>query len=153
MIPNIAPLIGAMTPAAIDKVQALEDAAMLEPQIELRTTHTLHAGMYARTVYIPAGISVTGVLIRVPTLLIFDGDALVFTGRDEPLELKGFHVLHAAAGRKQAVFARTDTAWTMVFTTDAKTVAEAEEEFTAEADKLATRRLGHQLTLIKDRAS
>jgi hypothetical protein len=66
----------------------------------------------------------------------------------EPLELTGYHVLPAAAGRKQALLARADTHLTMIFATRATSVAEAEAEFTDEADRLASRRQGRRNVVI-----
>ena len=133
--------IPAMTPEAIDKVRALEAITRDLPQVEIPTDHVLHGGMYARTICIPAGVVLTGVLIRVPTLLVFDGDATVNTG-DAPVRLTGYHVLAASAHRRQAFLAHEDTRLTMVFSTQAKTVAEAEDEFTDEAHLLFSRKPG-----------
>jgi hypothetical protein len=97
--------------------------------------------MYARTICIPAGVALTGAFVRVPTLLIFDGFASVNTG-DGAVTLRGHHVLAASAGRKQAFIAMADTWLTMVFDTRAKTIGEAEEEFSSEAHLLASRKHG-----------
>lgn len=129
-----------MTAATIDRVAALETRLMDLPQVELTTTHALHAGMYARTIRIPAGTLLTGALIRVPTMLIVNGHVSVFTGADRALHLRGYNVVPASAGRKQVFYAVEDTDLTMLFPTAARTIAEAEAEFTDEADKLMTRR-------------
>lgn len=108
------------------------------PQVDIPTDHVIHGGMYARTIFIPAGVVLTGVLIRVPTMLIFNGHATVNAG-DEPVTLTGYHVLAASAGRRQAFLAHGDTWLTMIFATKAATVAEAEDEFTNEAHLLLSR--------------
>ena len=125
---------------AIAKVRAFESIQLAQPQRAIDTHHVIHAGMYARTICIPAGVVLTGALIKCATLLISDGDAVVFVG-DNCIELVGRHVIPASAGRKQAFFARTDTHLTMVFATDATSVAEAEAEFTDEAEMLCSRGL------------
>lgn len=132
--------IPAMTPEAIDKVRRLEECVLALPQVELETRHALHGGMYARTIRIPAGVIITGALIKVPTLLIVQGKASVYVGLDEPLHLDGYNVLPASAGRKQVFVAVTDTWLTAVFATKATTVDEAERAFTDEHERLATRR-------------
>jgi hypothetical protein len=139
--------IDTMSPAAIDQVRRLEDAALQLPQVAIETGHVLHAGLYARTIRIPAGVLLTGALIRIATLLVVEGDVVVFVD-GEPLELTGYHVLPAAAGRKQALLARADTHLTMIFATRATSVAEAEAEFTDEADRLASRRQGRRNVVI-----
>ena len=83
---------------------------------------------------------ITGVLIKIATLLVIDGDVLVHVGDDAPLRLQGHHVLPAAAGRKQAFLALADTHITMIFASGAASVAEAEAEFTDEVDNLVSRR-------------
>lgn len=133
--------IPAMTAQAIDKVRELEAITRELPQVEIATDHVLHGGMYARTITIPAGVVLTGVFIRVPTLLIFDGNATVNAG-DEPVTLVGYHVLAASAHRRQAFVAHADTRLTMVFATQATSVAEAEAEFTDEAHLLLSRKPG-----------
>ena len=133
--------IRAMAPEAIDKVRQLEAITRELPQVEIATDHVLHGGMYARTICIPAGVLLTGVFIRVPTLLAFDGHATVNAG-DEATTLTGYHVLAASAHRRQAFLAHEDTRLTMVFATQAKTVAEAEDEFTDEAHLLFSRKPG-----------
>ena len=133
--------IPAMTPEAIGKVRDLEAVLQGMPQVDIPTDHVLHGGMYARTICIPAGVVLTGVLIRVPTLLVFDGDATVNAG-DAPVRLTGRHVLAASAGRRQAFLAHADTTLTMVFASQATTVGDAEDEFTDEAHLLFSRKAG-----------
>lgn len=132
-----------MSDEAIARTRRLEAIMRAHPEreIDIATDHVLHGGMYSRTIRIPAGVLLVGVLIRVPTLLIFDG-AVTFNAGDEPVTLVGRGVLAASAGRRQAFFAHEDTALTMVFATDARTVAEAEQQFTDEADLLFSRRSG-----------
>jgi len=131
--------IAPMSAAAIDRVRRLESLASALPQVPIGTDHVFHAGVYARTIKVPAGVMITGVLIKIPTLLIVQGDAIVHV-EDGPLELRGYNVLPAGAGRKQAFVALTDTHLTMIFATDAADVDAAEREFTDELDKLVTRR-------------
>lgn len=128
-----------MSPASVEAVRTLEDLALQLPQINIDTAHTLHAGMYARTIMIPAGILITGVRIKIPTVLIISGDAFVY-GDDGPVRFTGYHVTLGAVGRKQAFFAMSDTWLTMMFPSAAKTVSEAEDEFTDEPERLGSRR-------------
>ena len=129
----------AMNAEAVNKVRDIETVLRDMPQVDITTDHVLHGGMYARTICIPAGVAITGVFVRVPTLLIFDGDATVNAG-NEAVTLSGHHVLAASARRRQVFLAHADTRLTMIFATRAKTVAEAEDEFTDEAHLLLSRR-------------
>ena len=130
--------IPAMGAEAIARVRQVETIARGLPQVRIHTDHVIHGGMYARTVTVPAGVMITGVLIRVATLLVVHGDAIVYVG-DEALHLSGYTVLPASAGRKQAFVALSDVHLTMVFPTSARTVAAAERQFTDEADLLTSR--------------
>jgi len=133
------PEIVAMSDTAIGKVRQLEAAALAQPQVPIETTHTLHAGVYSRTVMVPAGVLITGVLVKIPTVVIVAGRALIY-GQGGTLPVDGYTVLEAAAGRKQAFLAVTDIHITMTFATSASTVEEAEAEFTDELDLLVSRR-------------
>jgi hypothetical protein len=132
--------IPSMSETAIANVRELESLAGALPQMAIDTRHVLHAGMYARTVMIPSGTMICGVLITIPTLLVVMGDCLVYTGGDDPIHLTGYNVLSASPNRKQVFVANTDTYLTMTFPTGARTVEEAEEQFTDEAHLLLSRR-------------
>jgi len=137
------PHLPAMSPEAIDRVRRLEGALAQMPQVDIPTAHLFHAGVYARTIRIPAGVALTGALIKVSTVLIFSGHATVFIG-GEAVELHGYHVIAASAGRKQAFVAHADTDLTMLFPSAAQSVAEAEAEFTDEADLLLSHQQGFE---------
>lgn len=131
--------VPAMTKAAMAKVRGvgIEDSAL--PQIALEMQHVLHAGLYARTLRLPPAVRMTGVLIKIATLVIVQGDCWVWLG-DKSRHLTGYNVLPASAGRMQAFWSVEETFITMVFPTDAKDVESAERQFTDEAGNLASRR-------------
>lgn len=131
--------IPAMSDGAIAKVRAFEDYALQLPQVDISTSHIFHAGMYARTIMIPAGTVLTGALIKIATVLIMAGDATVYIG-NKSTEFSGYHVIPASAHRKQAFIAHSDTYLTMIFPTDATIVEDAEDEFTDEAEALMSRK-------------
>lgn len=130
--------LSGMNHVAIDKVRQFENAARNEPQVDITISHTLHAGMYSRTAFIPKGVVITGALIKVATLLIISGDAIVYTG-EGIIELSGYNVIPASENRKSAFLALSDVYLTMLFPTAARTVEEAEGEFTDETDLLQSR--------------
>lgn len=111
---------------------------MQAPQLPIATHHVIHGGLYARTIRIPAGTLLTGAEIKRATLLIFNGHASIAVD-DGTIELVGYHVLPASAGRKQAFLAHADTDLTMIFPTAAMTVEACEAEFTDEAHLLMSR--------------
>ncbi len=141
-----APSFPAMSTADAEKVGRLESRLRNMVQVPIATTHHFHAGMYARTIRIPQGVVITGALIRIPTMLIVSGHVTVFIGGDS-IELRGYHVIPASAGRKQVFVAHADTDLTMLFPTSARTVEEAEAEFTDETKLLMSRRQSGNLTI------
>lgn len=139
MIPATRSAIAPMTPEAIDKVRQLEARTAELEQVEIPTDHVLHGGMYARTIKIPAGVLLTGALIKRATTLVISGNVTVFIGAGT-IEIAGYQVLPASAGRKQAFLAHADTFVTMLFPSEAASIEAAENEFTDEADRLLSRR-------------
>lgn len=129
--------ISKMSDEDIERTRDLEAMTRDMPNVYVPTSHVLHGGLYSRTIRIPAGIVMTGALIRVPTLLIVNGDATL--NDDEGTRLTGYHVIAASAGRRQVFLTHAETTLTMIFSTNAKTVQEAEDEFTVEADILMSR--------------
>lgn len=126
------------TPGHLDQVRAFEAQLAALPQVAIDTHHVIHAGMYARTIRIPAGVALTGAEIKRDTVLVVSGHVRV-SGDGGPRELQGYHVLTAAAGRKQAFLALADTDLTMIFPTQSRTTEDCEREFTDEADSLMSR--------------
>ena len=130
--------IPAMSEIALDNVRQLQAVDLEKPQVEIPTTHVFHAGVYSRTIMIPAGVRLVGALMKIATILIVNGDFTVCIGEDV-VEKHGYHVFVASAGTKRAFVAHTDTHMTMIFATDVKSVDAAETTFTDEFDLLASR--------------
>lgn len=131
-------MIPATTNAQLARVTDFERVASRMPQVKIRINQRLHAGLYERTAFVPAGHVICGARIRIPTLLIINGDVSV-TMNDEVRRITGYRIIPAEPDRKQVFYAHGDTSLTMLFATGAATVEEAENEFTDEADKLQTR--------------
>lgn len=128
----------AMTVEDVAKVRMLETMLQGLPQLQLDTQHIIHGGLYSRTIMMPAGSALTGALLKIPTTVIVCGKATVFIG-DKALELEGYTVLPASAGRKQAFYAHTETYITMLCATSAQSVDEIEQEMTDEFENLCSR--------------
>lgn len=150
MTPSLA-LAGAMVPAttaeALETIAGVESKMRAMPQIELCTEHILHAGMYARTVRMAARVAVVTVFIKVPTMLILNGSCRLYAG-DSWRDFEGYNVLPASAGRKIICITATPTEATMLFPTRAKTVEEAEREFTSDPEMLLSRQSVNDLVMI-----
>ena len=136
------------TPAdVLEKIGAFEKAATGHEPVEVPTDHLIHAGMYVRTVIVPQDMVLTGALMKRATIVIVVGSAAVLAG-DEWLELEGYNVIPASAGRKQVFVSRSPLIITMLFPTQAKTVEDAEAEFTDEAAGLLSRRQNSNRVVI-----
>ena len=133
--------IGTMSAETIANVRKFEKQLGDLPQVTIETTHHLHAGMYSRTIMVPAGVAIVGSLMKIPTLLILSGEHIMYVD-DNPIRLSGYNVFTGNANRKQAGVSLTDTYITMVFPTNAKTIEEAEAEFTNETHLLFSRKEG-----------
>lgn len=131
-------VIHTMNDRALQCVYQLQEKMRELPQVKIKTTHHLHAGLYHRTIFVPAGTVVVGVMVKIPTTLIVSGHAMLYIG-EEAREIVGYQIIEGAGGRKQAAYAIEDTTFTMSFATNAATVTEAENEFTDEAEQLLTR--------------
>lgn len=122
------------------RVRQLEQHLLAtQEQIDLKYEHVLWAGVYDRTVLVPAGRVITGAPVKIETLLTLVGDVIVGLDGNEK-RYTGFAKIRAAAHRMGVFTAITDTFISMSFATEAKTVAEAEAQFTDEAHRLASRR-------------
>ena len=131
----------AATSEAIGRIMDLEAQVMTMPQLHFVTEHLLHAGMYARTVRLAPGTLIVGVLVKIPTVLVVHGQAKVYAG-EQWYDIEDYQVIPASAGRKQIFVAISSIEITMLFPTNASSVAAAEAEFTDELDKLISRRDG-----------
>jgi hypothetical protein len=120
---------------AIEKVEQFCDELLKLPQIPFVTEHMLHGGIYTRTIRLPAFTAIVAVMIKVPTSLIFAGEADIYTNGDL-VRVNGYSVLPGSAMRKVAAVTYSPFAVSMLFATTAKTVEEAEKEFTDEFDLL-----------------
>lgn len=129
------------------RVQALEAEMSKQPQIIPLTHHVLHGGMYARTLHVNAGTALTGVEIELATILIVSGDCVVTNG-DTSVELSGYNVIPGSAHRKQAFYAVGPLDMTMVFPTAARSITEAEDQFTKEAYRLLSRQCAESNIII-----
>lgn len=129
-----------LLPSCNEEVSAYEAELLKLPQVEVPVMHTIHGGIYTRTILIKAGTVLTGALISCDSTCHVYGDITVTT--DDGIErLTGFHIVPATAGRKRAGKAHADTIWSMSIATDLIDLAEIENYMTAEAERLASRRM------------
>lgn len=107
-------------------------------QVVVETSHTLHAGIYTRTVVLKKHEVIVGALIKIPTTLLISG-CLELTLGSKIMRIDGVEVFAAEANRKQVMYALEDTVVSMSFVTKSKTIEECEVEFTDDYARLASR--------------
>lgn len=131
--------IVSMSKEDISIAVAAEEVVLSMPQCEQFTTwHTLHGGIYSRTIKLQAGEMIVGALIKIPTTLTISGQMKLYIGNKVEV-IEGFRVIAAGKHRKQIMHSITDTYVTMSFATNANNIEEAEGEFTDEASRLVSR--------------
>jgi hypothetical protein len=133
-------------PISLDQVLKFEDALRTLPQVELPTHSLIHGSMYARTIFIPAGTALTGVLTNLDNICIIHGDISVTTD-DDVVRFTGYHVIPASKNKKRIGMAHADTYWTTLIHTLNQTVEAAEDEMSNESHLLLTRQ--NQITQIE----
>lgn len=138
---SISPILPPTSPAIVRKLREIQRLEIAKEQVLIFTEHLLHAGMYSRTITLPANTRLVGAFIKIPTVVIVVGSARVLVGR-EWATIEGYAVLPASADRKQIFESIGPLIITMIFPTDAQTVEEAEREFTDEHELLLSRRQG-----------
>lgn len=131
--------IPSMRESEIERVRAIEAySAANRVQVKIEIEHQLHAGMYVRTCKMMSDCLLTGALIKVPTILIVSGFCSMYMG-GRFRHISGYEVFYTEANRKAIFISETETFLTMCFPTQAKTVKDAEEQFTNEVHLIQSR--------------
>jgi hypothetical protein len=123
---------------SIEEAKAFEQALKTLEQINLPTHHLIHGKMYARTIFVPAGTALTGVLTKLDNICIVIGDISVTTD-DGVVRLTGYNIIPATKGYKRVGYAHADTYWTTLIPTENTTVEEIENEMSEESHLLQSR--------------
>lgn len=122
----------------VDKVKMLEEEILKAPQVDLKTTHAISGGIYARTMYVPAGTVLTGALHKKDHINIFVGDFTV-SSKAGVSRYTGHFVVECKAGEKRAIIAHSDGVWTTLVRTDLTDIEAIEDESVEDSEKLQTR--------------
>ena len=134
------PVLPPTAPEIVEKLCEMQQVEMANgDHVPIYTEHLIHAGMYSRTITMPPGVKLIGALMKIPTIVTVVGTALVLVGK-EVAEIEGYAVLPGSAGRKQIFISKGSVIISMTFPTSARTVKEAERQFTDEYDVLLSNR-------------
>lgn len=125
---------------SLHEAQMFEKALETLEQVQIPTHHLIHGKMYARTIFVPAGTALTGVLTKLDNICIVIGDISVTTD-EGVVRLTGYNIVPATKGYKRVGYAHADSYWTTLIPTDKTTVEEIENEMTNEAHLLQSRKI------------
>lgn len=98
----------AAVPAAHLPIYRLEAQLLKLPQVDLPVDHDFCAGLYARTMHIPAGTALTGAVHSKDCFFLVRRGTLAVTTDHGPLVVRDGELLVSKAGTKRAGVAMTD---------------------------------------------
>jgi hypothetical protein len=115
----------------ISDILALEKVILECPQVEMPVTHIQINGVYARSLFIPQGVMLTGKIHNTESIGILAQGTLRVCNGEEFHEITAPHVMIDKAGIKRIGYAVTDCTFITVHRTDKTDLAEIEEELTS----------------------
>lgn len=118
-----------------DKVNLLEAEMAKQPQVSLECKHHFSYGIYARELFIPAGIMLTGKIHKYPQLnILVKGKMRVLVG-DEVKEVSAPFTVASEAGTKRIAIALEDCIWITIHGTHERDLEKIEETFIAQSEQ------------------
>jgi hypothetical protein len=109
--------------ARLGLIKQLQDQMLAMPQLEMPVEHTHGPGFYARTIHIPAGTTLVGMVHTTEHIFLLSKGSLLVATEDGEQELTAPCQLVCRAGLKRAGHALTDCVVTNVHITDETDVA------------------------------
>ena len=122
-------------PVYREQVNKIEALMKQMPQVEIPVTHHFSLGLYARTIYIPAGATVVGKLHKYPQLNILAKGKLLVSVDDGINLLEAVKIISSPAGTKRIAHAVEDSIWITVHSTDETDLDKIEEHFIAQSEE------------------
>lgn len=118
-----------------EKVLQAEAVMLKMPQVDLKVVHHFSRGVYARELYIPKGVTLTGKIHKYDQLNILSkGEISVLTPDGVKRVKAPFHIV-SPAGTKRIAYAHEDCVWTTVHGTYEVDVDKIEEQFIAQSEQ------------------
>jgi hypothetical protein len=101
-------IIDAKVPADHLSIYRLEGALLQLPQVDMPVQHEFCAGLYARTMHIPAGTILTGAIHREESFFLVRKGELIVSTDNGPCTLRSGDMSISKIGTKRAGIALTD---------------------------------------------
>lgn len=110
----------------------LQSAACELPEVDCPLQHVFAPGVYARTIFIPAGTVIIGKIHKHAHLnILSQGHVTVVTESGGRKDLYGPMTMTSEPGTKRAVYAHIDTTWTTIHLVTSTDLGVIEEEIIA----------------------
>ncbi len=118
-----------------EKVNILENEMRKQPQIDLEVKHHFSYGIYARELFIPKGVMLTGKIHKYEQLnVLAKGDISVLVD-DRIVRIKAPFTIVSKAGTKRIAIAHSDCIWITIHGTNETNLDKIEEYFIAQNEK------------------
>lgn len=105
------------------------------PPVDLPVKHHFSPGVYARELFIPAGVVLTGKIHKYRQLNILSHGEMSVLTEDGVKRVKAPFTVVSPAGTRRIAYAHTDCTWTTILATDEADPDTIEAEFTAATDE------------------
>jgi len=136
--------------SARDKVFALESEMAKQPQVELKVKHHFSYGVYARELFIPAGVMLTGKIHKYPQLNILAMGRMQVLIDNEVKEVFAPFIVASEAGTKRIALALEDSIWITIHGTHETNLELIEEKFIAQSEQEYLEYCGQIKLLLAD---
>lgn len=118
-----------------DMVQQAEAVMRELPQEDLPVKHHFSQGVYARELFIPKGVVLTGHIHKYPQLnILMSGDLTVWT-ENGMKRVKPPFLIVSPAGTKRIAYAHEDSIWLTVHGTEENDLEKIENHFIAKSEQ------------------
>lgn len=101
--------------------------------VDIKTTHYFAPGVYAREIFVPAGVAFVGSLHKTEHLSVVSLGRILIASELYTAEFKAPHTFVAPIGMKRCGFALEDTVWTTFHPTNERDLAAIEDHFIAKS--------------------
>lgn len=114
-----------------EAVLRLEDEMRRHPQVELEVKHHFAPGVYARELFIPAGVLLTGKIHKTEHLNILAKGRIEISNMGESRELIAPYMFVSPPGTKRAGYAHEDSVWITIHPTEETDIEIIEQQVIA----------------------
>jgi len=128
-----------------DKVNIMEGEMKKHPQIEIPVKHYFSKGVYAREIFIPAGVILTGKIHKMQQINILSKGRMRVLTDDGVKEVEASFTIVSPPGTKRIAIALTDCIWTTFLPTDETDPELIESKFTCDTEEQYTQFLESEI--------